>query len=128
MSTAQLLAQAAEADRKADGIFAAMRAASTAVRGRPLIPVGWEARAQTASDLRRKAERLRAQVAAESRPTTLSRTPVALISPSSPVPFAKSVMAARPGPKPDPVEDLVAQIEASASLARPNEQHRSGKT
>lgn len=68
MTRAELLAQAADADRQADQLFERIGAKSDAspvdcFGARPLVPAGCEQTAQHASDLRRKARWLRAEAA-----------------------------------------------------------------
>jgi hypothetical protein len=122
MSADLLLAQAAEADRKADAIFVAMATVrhnepSDYLGQRPHIPKGWGARASDASDLRREAERLRREAA----PVRKSQTgaSVALASPPSSGRLAtpQATAARTSKPKSDPVDDLVAQIVSSAKAA-----------
>jgi hypothetical protein len=99
VTPSSLLAQAAEADHAADNIFAKMHAAAKPDRygSRPLIPAGFEAEAVHASDLRRRAERLRAE-AGEMR---AEATPVA----PSPSPAPAAIIRQPAPPKPvEPVE------------------------
>jgi hypothetical protein len=85
-----LLAEAAQADREADTIFAGIHAARSSAPAdrlgyRPLVPAPTLARAERASDLRRKAARLRAEAAAQA-PSEIKRTTPALASPPSVAP------------------------------------------
>lgn len=121
MNRDQLLAQAADADRQADAIFARLDTARQAEapdwRGfRPIIPAGWENRAQDASDLRRRAEWLRAEAAVVVAPV-IAKSAVAALAPSSPhrAPAVATEQPSQPEaePEPDPIEALVARIIAA---------------
>ena len=114
MTPGQLLAQAADADRQADAIFAQMDAATDSLPAdvfgcRPLIPAGFADRAQKACDLRREARYLR-QAAEEAtpRPAPRASAPLALAPPSPTICMVTA--ATPPEPKPDPIEAIVARI------------------
>jgi hypothetical protein len=110
--TDNLLSQAAAADREADGIFAKIEAA----RGRDgaLIPDGFTADAERASDLRRRANALRAQVSAlRTKPATIAPPPV-------PAPDVHAEAAAKAKAPVAPIEtadSVAARILASDSTA-----------
>jgi hypothetical protein len=113
VNRAALIAAADRADQEADAIFAKMHAASLAQpadhRGRRMIPAGWEARAQEASDLRRHAEALRLDAAEVPAPAVSSSASPALTPPPSPT--ICPAAAATPSPvEVDPIEAAVARI------------------
>lgn len=118
MNRAQLLAQADDADRQADGIFARLDIARQAEapdwRGcRPIVPAGWESRAQDACDLRRRAEWLRAEAAAVVVPAIPKSAVAALAPPSAlcnPVVTAEQISQPEIEPEPDPIAALVDRI------------------
>lgn len=122
MNAPILLAQAAEADREADAIFEAMDAARKPDRvgSRPLIPAGFEATAERASDLRRHARQFRAD-AAEIVQDSAPR-PVAASLPSS-VTKARDTTPAKPFAPTETAESVADCIlnsdSAAASRASP---------
>ncbi len=108
--SADLLRQATEADAEADRIFEALsreaeaefvRCPTAWIGGRPLLPAGGAARSQHASDLRRKAERLRAKASEEAQ-AVIRRVAASRTAPA-PAPTAK-----------DSADKLVADILAAA--------------
>lgn len=109
MTPETLLAEAAQADREADAIFAAMNRASEAAASngsRPLVPAGWHDRAEKASDLRRRAKWLRAEAA----PPAVPLSAVAALASPSPELTPPAAASTPPEPEIDPVEALVARI------------------
>lgn len=117
MTVSTLLAQAAEADHAADAIFAKMHAAAKPDRygSRPLIPAGFEAEAEQASDLRRRARRFRAEadeMRAEAAPVAPQPSP-----PSRPVAKPRPPAAADKVTPAETAETVAARILASDSVA-----------
>jgi hypothetical protein len=118
VNSAQLLAQADDADRQADAIFSRLDAARQTEtpdwRGfRPIVPVGWESRAQDASNLRRRAEWFRAEAAAVVAPAIPKSAVAALASSSphrAPAATAEQTSQPQPEPEPDPLAALVERI------------------
>jgi hypothetical protein len=118
MTPETLLAEAAQADREADALFATIHAAGLNTPAdrlgyRPLVPTGMAARAERASDLRRKAARLRAEAAELAPPINLKRDAFAPVPPPSPSFVPPTTAAGQPSelePEIDPVEALVARI------------------
>lgn len=116
MSGLVLLAQAIEAERDADTIFAAMAAARRTSGCQAHVPVGWHDRAEKASDLRRRARWLRARAAGLDHTVTNSAAATAERSPSPASLSGPAASATRHAP--DPVEVMAAEIIAAANNAR----------
>lgn len=102
MTPATLLAEAAKADASADAIFAAMDAAGTPDRfgARPIIPAGFEAQAERASDLRRRARCLREEAEEIAR---ASATPPTAKAPAAAPLAARAPIPESTAPAPAPV-------------------------
>jgi hypothetical protein len=111
-----MLAQAAEADRAADAIFDAMDAAGTPDRFgfRPVIPAGFEANAERASDLRRRARCLRAD-AAEIVQDSAPRTAITPAKP--PAAVAPAIAPPKPAEPVETADTVAARILNSNSVA-----------
>ncbi|HEY0628574.1 MAG TPA: hypothetical protein VGD23_04520 [Sphingomicrobium sp.] len=103
--TYDLLAQAADADRQADAIFARMHAARGSTGA--LIPAGFEAQAQEASDFRRRAEWLRAE-ADELKPRRITLSVDPALTPPPALPHLQPAAGAL-DPEPD-LQAVVARI------------------
>lgn len=124
MNRAELLAQADAADREADRIFERIDAKRGTLPAdymgrRPLIPEGCDAEAQRASDLRREARHLRAEVDEMTpavQPTPRPGAHSASVPPplmNSPSPAAGLPSKPKQEPAVDPVEAAVARIMAA---------------